>query len=438
MSMASCFKPSTIRRAAVLLLIGAAACGGLVAQNTVEADTQKPEKPQTKLTQTLSQATYKQMEIAQNAFEAKDYKGAEAAMDVLKAKLDKLNDFEKATLWNLYAAIYRSEDDNKRAVDSYIQVLKQNNLPEGLRDNALFSLAQTFFLMEDYKKSIQVMDKWFATATDPQPDAYILEAQAYYQLQQYEQAKAPILKGLSIAKQRQQPFKENWLGLLRAVFFELKDYGNATKVMEALVANYPKDSYLLQLSGLYGLQGDQKRQAEVMHAAYVGGFVHNASDLLNVARLYMAQDAPQRAVELLEDKLRDKTLEINIENLQLLAQAMSLARDTDEAIPVLNKLASMSGESKHYNYLGQAYSQQGNWAKAAEAYENALNAKDIANADSLHMALGTALYNDGKLQAARSAFGAIAPTSPNGAAAANWIKFIGTEIDRNNALKARI
>ena len=397
----------------------------------------KPVKPQTKITQTLSPATYKQMDLAQKAFEAKDYKGAEADLDVLKAKIDKLNDYEKATLWNLYAAVYRSEDDNKRAVDAYVQVLKQNNLPEGLRDNALFALAQTFFLMEDYKKSIAVLNKWFAVVQDVQPDAYILLAQAYYQLQDYQGAKTPILKALSVAKQRNQPFKENWLGLLRAVFYEMKDYASATKVMQLLVTLYPKDTYFLQLSGLYGLQGDQKKQAEMMHVAYVGGYVSQPSDVLNVARLYMAQEAPQRAVDLLKDKLRDKTLELNIENLQLLAQGLSLARDIDESIPVLNKLASMSGESKHYNYLGQAYMQQGNWAKAAEAFDGALKAKDVGNADSLRMQLGTALYNDGKLQPARGVFGAIPGSSPNGEAAANWIKFITTEIDRNNALKAR-
>ena len=424
-----CFQHSLI----VLLLTAVALAGGAAAL----ADSKKPDKPQTRITQTISQATYKQMEVAQKAFEAKDYKGAEAALDVLKAKQDKLNDFERAMLYNLYAAVYRSEDENKQAVEAYVQMLKQNNLPEGLRDNALFSLAQTLFLMEDYKRAIQVMDKWFALATDPQPDAYILEAQAYYQLQQYQQAKTPILKALAIAKQRQQPFKENWLGLLRAVYYELKDYGSATKVMEVLAANYPKDTYFAQLAGLYGLQGDQKKQAEVMHAAYVGGLVSNKSDVLNLARLYLAQDAPQRAVDLLEARLRDKTLEIDVENLQLLAQALSLARDTDEAIPVLNKLAEMSGESKHYNYLGQAYMQQGTWAKAADAFESALKAKDAANPDSLRMQLGTSLYNDGKLQAAKSAFGAIPLSSPNGEAAANWIKFITTEIDRNNALKAR-
>jgi predicted Zn-dependent protease len=419
------------KRIALLLLSGLLA-GGLAA-----ADTKKPDKPQTKVTQTLSQATYKQMDLAQKAFEAKDYKGAEAQLDVLKAKEDKLNDFEKATLWNLYAAVFRAEDDNRRAVDAYVRVLKQNNLPEGLRNDALFSLAQTFFLMEDYRKSIAVLNKWFAVSSDPQPDAYVLLAQAHYQLQDYAGAKEPLLKALTIARQRNLPFKENWLGLLRAVFYELKDYASATKVMELLVTQYPKDTYFMQLAGLYGLQGDQKKQAEMMHVAYLGGYVSNKSDVLNVVRLYMAQGAPQRAVDLLKARLRDKTLDPDVENLQLLAQALSLARDIDESIPVLNKLAGMSGESKHYNYLGQAYMQQGTWAKAADAFDAALKAKDAANADSLRMQLGTALYNDGKLQAARSAFGAIPSSSPNGEAAANWIKFITTEIDRNSALKAK-
>lgn len=430
----------TVRNKALRGALGACAFGLalLLAGMAGAADQKgKPEKPQTKLTQTISPATYKQMELAQKAFEAKDYKGAEADLDVLKAKVDKLNDYEKATLWNLYAAVFRSQEDNKRAVEAYIQVLKQDNLPEGLRDNALFSLAQTYFLMEDYKKSIAVMNKWFAVVQDVQPDAYILLAQAYYQLQDYNGAKQPIITALKIAKQRNLPFKENWLGLLRAVFYETKDYPNAIKTMEILVANYPKDTYFLQLSGLYGLQGDQKTQADLMHVAYLGGYVTRSSDILNVARLYMAQGAPQRAVDLIKSRLKDKALEINVDNLQLLAQGLAMARDVDESIPVLSKLASMSGESKHYNFLGQAYSQQGEWAKAAEAFSSALSAKNVSNPPSLQVSLGTAYYNAGKLQAAKQAFNAASSSPAEHDTASNWVKFIDTEIQRNEALKSR-
>ena len=66
-------------RRRVVLLLSAAAVAGVVAVASLGAavaDTQKPEKPQTKVTQTISQANYKQMEVAQKALDAKDYKGA--------------------------------------------------------------------------------------------------------------------------------------------------------------------------------------------------------------------------------------------------------------------------------------------------------------------------------------------------------------------------
>lgn len=401
------------------------------------ADKPKLVKPETKVTQTLSQATYKQMEVAQKAFEAKDYKGAKAALDVIKSKYEKLNDYEKATLWGQYAAIARTIDDNKAAIEAYTNVLKQPNLPDGLRDNSLFSLAQTYFLLEDYPKSIRILDKWFSVVSDVQPDAYILYAQAYYQQQKYEQAKAPILKALSIAKARNQAPKENWLGLLRAVYFELKDYPNAIRVMELLVAQYPKETYFVQLSGLYGLQGNQRKQLTLMHAAYKGGFITSVGDVLNLARLYLAEDAPQQAVSLITARMKDKLIPLTADNLQLLAQSLAIAKETERSIPVLVKLASLTGESKHYNFLGQAYSQTSNWPKAAEAYAAALKGANVSNPASLNMQLGTVLYNSGKLAEAKQAFSQASGSESQTEAAANWVKFINTEIERNQALRAR-
>ncbi|MDB5986326.1 MAG: hypothetical protein JWR16_1379, partial [Nevskia sp.] len=204
-----------------------------------------------------------------------------------------------------------------------------------------------------------------------------------------------------------------------------------------LVTNYPKDTYFLQLSGLYGLAGDQKKQLEVMHAAYLGGYVTNTSDVLNLARLYLAQDAPQRAVELIIAKMKDKTLAVNVETLQLLAQAMSLAKDIEQSVPVLVKLSAMSGLAKHFTYLGQAYNQLGDWPKAAEAFNAALHAKDLDNAPSIQMQMATALYNGNKLQQAKDAFAAASASSSEHDAASNWVKFINTEIERNAALKTK-
>ncbi|MDR3417246.1 MAG: tetratricopeptide repeat protein [Nevskia sp.] len=415
--------------ASIVAFAGTAALPGLAAE--------RPEKPKTVITQSLSQKVYKQMEQAQKAFEAKDFKTAESVLDGIKAGYDKLNDFEKATLWNLYAAVFRNENDNKRAIDAYFNLLKQNNLPEGLHNDALFSLAQTYFLVDNYLDAIKVLKKWIAVVSEPQPDAYILEAQAYYQLNQYEQAKAPILEALRIAKKNGQPFKENWLALLRAAYFETKDYKDATTVLDILVAQYPKASYLMQLSGMYGLMGDQGKQADIMNVAYLNGMIGAAPDLLNMARLYMAQGAPQRAVDLLLGKMRDKTLAADAETLQLLAQAQTMARDTEQSVPVLTRLGELTGESRNYVFLGQAYSQLGQWDKAADAYQSALRGKDVSNPAGIHMQLGTAYYNANKLQQAAAAFGAAAASPAEALAAGNWVKFINAELQRDAAMERR-
>lgn len=400
-------------------------------------DKDKPVKPPTKVTQTLSQKVYKQLEEAQKAYDAKQYPQALALMQGMQSGYDKFNDYEKATYWNFVAAVYYALDDTPHTLDAYKNVLKQQNLPEAMRNTTLFALAQLYFVSEDYDTAIRVLQQWFKGVEDAQPDAYLLMAQAYYQKQDYANAETQILNGLKKAKARQAPIKESWLALLRAVYYELGDYARTAKVLELLVAMYPKDTYWLQLSGMYGLMGDQKKQLQAMHAAYQGGMVTRGPDLLNLARLYLAQEAPYPAVTLLTQAFRDKTIEVGIDTLQLYAQALSLAQEYERQIPVLQKLAELSGESRHYVYLGQACNQTGDYAAAAAAFASALKAKDIDKPGEVRVQLGTALYNAGQLAQARTVFIDASADPDVTDAASNWAKFVSAEIQRKQALAQR-
>lgn len=394
----------------------------------------KPTKPQTKQTQFISQAVFKDLEKAQQAIDAKDYPGAIAALDVVKARGDKLNDYERATLYNLYAAVYYNQDDTPKAIASYIEVLKTPNLPEGLRDSTLFALAQMYFVTEDYSKAIQVLNRWFETVPEPSADAYVLLAQAHYQLSDFQKAEKALIDALKLAKAKQQAPKENWLALLRAVYYELGDYAKAAKVLEILVASYPSESYVLQLSGMYGLMGEQKKQLATLHAGYLGGMVTKKGDLLNLARLYLVEDVPYPAVQLLTKAFRDQVIEPEAETLQLYAQALALAQEREAQIPVLKRLAEMTGEARHYAFLGQAQAEAGNWQAAIDAFQSALKGKDLDDPNGIRMQLGTAQFNAGRLSDARRTFIAASESDKHGETAANWIKFVGAEIERKRAM----
>lgn len=418
--------PSVHRVLAAILLAGVTSLS--------PAAQDKPTKPQTKQTQFISQAVFKDLEKAQQAIDAKDYPGAIAALDVVKAKGDKLNDYERATLYNLYAAVYYNQDDTPKAIASYIEVLKTPNLPEGLRDSTLFALAQMYFVTEDYPKAIQVLNRWFETVPEPSADAYVLLAQAHYQLSDFQKAEKALIDALKLAKAKQQAPKENWLALLRAVYYELGDYAKAAKVLEILVASYPSESYVLQLSGMYGLMGEQKKQLATLHAGYLGGMVTKKGDLLNLARLYLVEDVPYPAVQLLTKAFRDQVIEPEAETLQLYAQALALAQEREAQIPVLKRLAEMTGEARHYAFLGQAQAEAGNWQAAIDAFQSALKGKDLDDPDGIRMQLGTAQFNAGRLSDARRTFIAASESDKHGETAANWIKFVGAEIERKRAM----
>lgn len=415
------------------LLLGLA----LVGVGSVQAaEKERPVKPPTKTTQTLRMDTYKKLEVVQQAFDAKDYAAALAGLNEIKAKEEKLNDYEKATLYNMYAAVYYAQDNTPKAIEAYSTVLKQPNLPEGLRDSTLFALAQMYFVIEQYDKAVAVLKKWFEVAQDPSADAYVLMGQAYYQQQKYKDAEREILQGLKVAKAKQQAPKENWLALLRAVYYELDDYARSAKVLEILIGLYPKESYYLQLSGMYGLMENQKAQLATLHAAYEAGMVTQQPELLNLARLYLVEEAPYPAVRLLKKGFDAHAIEHSAETLQLYAQALSFAKEYEAQIPVLEQLAELTGEAKHYTYLGQAQSELGKWKEAVSAYEQALKGKNVDDAASIRMQLGTALFNAGRLQEARRTFVASSESEKYAGSAANWVKFVSSEIERREALNA--
>lgn len=407
----------------------------LTTANDVHAaeENQKPKR-KTKRSQVLGQKVFKALEEAQAANDAKDNPKALEILDELMAKPKRLNSFEKATIYNFYAVIYYQQEDLDKAKQSYKNVLKQADIPEGLRNNTLFSLAQLLFITEDYKTAIRVLQKWYGLVENVKPDAYMLEAQAHYQLGDYKAAEKPILKALSAAKKRKQRPKENWLGLLRAVYYELNNYARAAKVLEVMVRVYPKKVYWTQLAGMYGLQGKQKQQLATMHAAYEAGYLNKEAELVNMARLYLAEQAPYGAARVMKAGFDQDQIEENVNNLQLYAQALSLAQEYEAQLPVLKKAAEKSGEGKHYVYLGQAQAALAKWKDAAGSYQRALNTKELDRRGSVLMQLGMARYNAKQYQSAKKAFAQAIEFPDNEEQASNWLKFVNSEIQRQDAL----
>ena len=409
----------------------------LLALSILPAQAQEDRrKPPTKVTEKLSPQVYEKILAAQTLMEGKDMAGAEAAINELLVDRDSRNDYELSQIYNFLAAIHYEQGRIDDTIRDYLNIVALAEAPEQVRTNALFRLAQLYFVEGQYERSVKVLERWMTQVESVRPEAHMLMAQAYYQMEQYDQAKAPIISALREAKRRQQAPAESWLALLRAVYYELGDYRNAVKVLAQMVKRWPNPSYYKQLSGMLGLMEQQKGQLYVMHAAAVGDMLETEFEILNLARLYMAEDAPYPAVDVLQSAMKAGLVEESAANLQLLAQAMSLAKDPEGQIPVLKKAAALSGEAKDYMYLGQAQLALYQWAEAAESLERAVRIGGLERPGSVYMQIGTAYYNLKRYSRARQAFKEAGQYPDFAQQSAQWVRFIESEVARDQAMRA--
>ncbi len=110
-------------------------------------------------------------------------------LDEVKDRIDSLNSYEKAMLWNFYGFMYYGNDDLDSAIDSFEHVIAEKVIPKSLRLSTLYSLAQLALQQQNYDIGIKHLNKWQQLNTKPLTGRQnMVFAQAYYQNKQYQQS----------------------------------------------------------------------------------------------------------------------------------------------------------------------------------------------------------------------------------------------------------
>ncbi len=407
-----------------------------------DAPSQRPEK--TRRVPTMSERTYKKLSEVQLAIDAKDFQGALAILNDMIA--DKgLNGNEKGQVHNMFAYAYFSLENYDKAIYHYEQVVAQGeDIPEGLEVGTIYSLAQLYFVTDKFQKSLDAMRLWLTKANNPGPEPHIFMGQVYYQMQDWSNAIVQIELGIDIARTRGTAIKENWWQLLRYLYFEKENWDKVLEILEILVRDFPKREYWIQLAGVYGQEGMDKKQLYAMEAAHAGKFLSTESDIMSFAGLLMQEEVPIRAAKYLAKGIKDGQVADTAKNLQFLGQAYQVAQEVDEAIDVFQKAAVKADDGEIYARLSQLYLEKDDFKKCVEAADGALRKGGIKKVQNTHVVRGMCLFNDDKLSSARDAFSegrriarANRDTS-NERICGQWITYIDREVVRRDLLAKSI
>lgn len=424
-----------LSRFIVALLVGVLVLG---TAGSAMAQVQKKEEKKTKETVAMSQQVYEVLVEVQELIETKDYATAQVKIEDLKNSKKKLSPYELAQLWNISAYSFYLQERYKDAIDAYDQVLAQPELPEALTQSTLKTKAQLYFTLEDYESALGVIRELMAIIPEPSADVYMIEGQALFQLARYDEALVPIKTAINMYREQGQKPKENWLLLLRVIYFEQKDYENMLEVVKELIAYYPKDTYILVLAGIYSELGDTKKQLALVEVLYDKGLLANTSQVTNLANLYLLHGLPYKAAVVLDREIESGIVKANERNLRLLSQAWYQAREDQKSIPPLERAAKMSDDGELYIRLAQSHLNLEQWGEAAAAARQGIKMGGLKRSDQANIMLGMSLFNQKRLEQARTAFQAASRDKRSARAAGQWINYVDSEIKRRDLMKQEL
>ncbi|GJL95470.1 MAG: hypothetical protein DHS20C05_18750 [Hyphococcus sp.] len=390
---------------------------------------------------TLSPRIGKRIQDLYTLSEEEKYQEALAGYNQLISQQgDSLSAYEKSTIYELRGSIRANSEDYRGALRDFEVAVNTNGLPVSRNNQLRFFIAQLYFQLEDFDSAIKGLNGWISNSLAcgevVDSDAYFLLAAAYIQKSppNYRLAMDPAEK----AKATAPAPKKTHYDVLNQVYNELKEETKRGALLEQMVNYWPSEKqYWVQLSGLYETTGKSQEAFSVLEVAYRAGLLTTEGELKSLVQYYSYFDNPYRAAKMLEREMAAENIERTQDNLILLSQLWSQAREHKKSIPILREAANNAPNGELSYRLGMVLLADEQYRASQTALERALNKGGMDSKDTgdAWLLLGTARFSQAGPEDvaiwrnARKAFvnAQRYPTARN--RATGWITYIDAVID---------
>ena len=386
------------------------------------------EEQKTKRVPALREKVYSQLARAQKLADDGDAKAGLEALDSIQERSSSMNSYEIAMMHNFYGFIYYNENDLDKAIASFEKVVNEDAIPETLRVSTTFSLAQLAMANSDYEKVIKYLAQWDVINDKPKTDAYyVLKSQAYYQLKDYQKGIENINLAIAQADSKGEMPKENWLILQRAMYYSLNQSDKVVEVLERLVKLYNKPEYWVQLGGMYGETGAEKKQLAILEVAYQQGFMKSKSDLRQLSQVYLYNGLAFKAANVMSKAMQDGVAEKSAKNYAFVAEAMVQAKEAEKSLAYFAKAADLVTHGQYEQRIAEVSINLEKYEEAADAARKALDKGGLEFESNVYVALGMAQYNLQNFDASILAFEQAEKHKKSQRLAEQWIKYVKRE-----------
>lgn len=325
------------------------------------------------------------------ALEAYNEDNIPEAIKLLEA-IDAKDDYDKAFVKNFLGKLLAGQDgQGKKALKYLTEAADSNQLNDIDQAPILKIIGQLYMQESDPESAIVYFNKWLDFTCKEDPDLYTLIANAYYQLEQFENIVEPANKAIALYK---KPNKNPYVLKLQA-FYERKMWPEAVGVAEALVETFPEEPrWWSQLGSFYLQSEDYERALSAFEIAYNAGYLTKKSQFQTLAQLYGALGIPHKSAEILEKHIKSGEIEKDADILARLANSYHQARDYKEAARVYGEAAKLSSDPELYKKQGTLLLVVEQYKESIQAFKAAL-ANGTDDVAQMHYALMEAHFYKG-------------------------------------------
>ena len=398
-----------------------------------EVQNEKPEKPKTRRSQVLGKNAFRLIERSQELLAEEKY---DEAMAVLKTILEgqTFNSYEKAVAIQTSGYIHFGKEDYGSAIGAFESAITTGDLPPRVVSDLTYGLAQLYLAKERPRKSLELMEKWFAAQEkEPGGEPFALKAQIHLILDELRSAEQAIKKALS----KEEEPKQQWTRILLSVLLQEERYSETLPILEQAVQIWPGVKvFWEQLVAIYYHFEEEDLAFVARRAMHVQGMLVSTRELSSMAQLYLYHDVPIKAADILQTGMDSNRIEKTEKNYELLARAYMQAREWNKAIAPLTRAAEMSDEGKFYAQLAQSHIQEEKWGLAENALVEALNKGGLDDEADNWLLLGIARTRLEKYDAAIRAFRKAGDDDDVAKDAFRWIRSIERRLAENRRAAA--
>jgi len=432
--------PAFLALSVVQVQFGSAGVGiGVQSAQAQDDDEERPQR-RTRRAMAVSERVNKQLAEVSELLNPEE-EDAEPDLQGALRELNDINpdswsDYEKAQLYNLYGAVYVQLERYEDAIRYYQMYVDTPDIPEAQELNVSWYLAQLYLATEQYRQAIRLLEDYIARSEIVGGDHYFKLGQAYYQAGNEDKAIVNVDKAIQLYEDADRLPTESMYQYQYSLYASKEDYDKVISILEKMLRHYPKVRYWKVLGSMYAQTNQQQKQLSTYEALYEMGGLDKEKELLVLASLYLEAEYPYKAAKIIDEGIEDDIIEPTPKNLQTLAGAWSLAKESEEAIPVLEEAAQKSSDGELYVRLQQQYASNDDHQNAISAGREALQRGGIKKPAQVHLYIGIAHFELDQFDQALQAFRQARTDKTVADQARQWIRFTEAEKERVEKLQA--